>query len=223
MFMVSAAYPYNDLPVIGSPYQGGYYAGLISHTADGNATHALIVAARSSGASGTGYTLTTNYRWKTTESSTPGTSSLFDGRANTDAMIAGGITNHPAGQFCVNLSLGGYSDWYLPALAEMGIAYINLKPTTQSNTTSTGTNNYSIPKRLSTYTTSSPAQTSVLDFRNTGTEPFVATTTADPHWTSTEISAAGAYPLEFATGGVPTGIGPKSSFWKVRAFRRIAL
>jgi hypothetical protein len=33
--------------VIGEPWGGGYFAGYISHTADGNPTHALIVAPRS--------------------------------------------------------------------------------------------------------------------------------------------------------------------------------
>jgi hypothetical protein len=30
--------------VIGEPFGGGFFAGYISHTADGNPTHALIVA-----------------------------------------------------------------------------------------------------------------------------------------------------------------------------------
>ena len=42
--------------VIGEPFGGGYFAGYISHTADGNATHALIVAPRATGATGSGYT-----------------------------------------------------------------------------------------------------------------------------------------------------------------------
>lgn len=45
---------------IGDAYQGGYFAGYISHTADGNPTHALIVAPRATGATGSSYTLTTN-------------------------------------------------------------------------------------------------------------------------------------------------------------------
>ena len=32
------------LPAIGSAYEGGFFAGTISHTANGVATHALIVA-----------------------------------------------------------------------------------------------------------------------------------------------------------------------------------
>lgn len=52
------------LPVnIGDEYQGGYFAGYISHTADGVPTHALIVAPRATGATGSSYTLTTNLTW----------------------------------------------------------------------------------------------------------------------------------------------------------------
>jgi hypothetical protein len=39
---------------VGEAYGGGFFAGYISHTADGNPTHALIVAPRATGATGTG-------------------------------------------------------------------------------------------------------------------------------------------------------------------------
>jgi len=48
---------------IGSELGGGYFAGYISHTANGVPTHALIVAPRATGATGSGYTLTTNLAW----------------------------------------------------------------------------------------------------------------------------------------------------------------
>ena len=63
LFMAGDAPAQSGFPNIGDSYQGGYYAGSISHTANGVATHALIVAPRASGASGTGYPLTTMYRW----------------------------------------------------------------------------------------------------------------------------------------------------------------
>jgi hypothetical protein len=49
--------------VIGEAFGGGYFAGYISHTADGNPTHALIVAPRATGATGLGYTLSNNPIW----------------------------------------------------------------------------------------------------------------------------------------------------------------
>ena len=87
--------------VIGEPFGGGYFAGYISHTADGNPTHALIVAPRATGATGSSYTLTTMLAWKTTNTTTAGTGSSFDGAANTAAMVTAGINIHPAANFCV--------------------------------------------------------------------------------------------------------------------------
>jgi hypothetical protein len=87
--------------VIGEPFGGGFFAGYISHTADGNPTHALIVAPGATGATGGGYTLTTNLAWKTATTTTSGTTSAFDGAANTAAMVTAGIADHPAAEFCV--------------------------------------------------------------------------------------------------------------------------
>jgi hypothetical protein len=147
--------------VIGEPFGGGYFAGYISHTADGNPTHALIVAPRATGATGTGYSLATNLQWKTTATTTAGTGSSFDGAANTAAMVTAGIANHPAANFCKNLSIGGFSDWYLPARYEYDIAYFNLKPSTAANNTSFGSNVYSVPRRDLNNTATYPAQTAL--------------------------------------------------------------
>ena len=207
-----------DLPAIGDAFGGGFYAGLISHTADGNPTHALIVAPRATGATGTGYTLTANLQWKTTTTSTDGTASVFDGAANTAAMVAAGIENHPAAQFCVGLSIGGFTDWYLPARFEYDIAYHNLKPTTASNDTSRGINIYSVPARLTNRTATDPGQTSVSAFQLTGAQPFVGGT----HVSSTQQTASNCWNLNFSTGAQSSTL-PKTNADRVRAFRRIAL
>jgi hypothetical protein len=196
---------------IGDAFEGGFFAGLISHTADGVATHALIVAPRATGATGTGYTITTNLVWQSTASTTSATSP-FDGADNTSKM-----TNSPAANFCTGLTIGGYSDWYLPARFELDIAYYHLKPTTESNTTSWGINDYSVPKRTANYTTGDPAQTSVTAFKDTGSEPFVASN----HWSSTQASFSSASNQAFTNGDQTSSA--KSSTLAVRAFRRIAL
>jgi hypothetical protein len=203
--------------VIGEAFGGGFFAGYISHTADGSPTHALIVAPRATGATGTGYTLTTNLAWKTTNTATAGTTSPFDGAANTAAMVTAGIADHPAANFCVGLSIGGYSDWYLPSRYEMDIAYFNLKPSTTVNDTSWGSNIYSVPARSLNYTATYPTQTAVTAF-NTSTEAF----TADLHWQSTEFSSAGNAWVFFFNNGFQVN-GSKTSAYRVRAFRRIAL
>jgi hypothetical protein len=209
--------PTQPIPaVIGEPFGGGYFAGYISHTADGNPTHALIVAPRATGATGTSYTLTTSLRLKTVNTTTAGTTSDFDGAANTAAMDTAGIADHPAAEFCVGLSIGGFSDWYLPARYELDIAYFNLKPSTDANNTSWGSNIYSVPRRDINNTDTYPAQTALTAF-NTTAEAFVA----DNHWSSTEATATGGWRMSLAFGNHFSGT--RTSAQRVRAFRRIAL
>jgi hypothetical protein len=214
-----AAAGVGGLPDIGDAYEGGFFAGTISHTANGVATHALIVAPAATGATGTGYTLTTNLQWKTTTTTTVGTTSSFDGAANSANM---NNASHPAAQFCEGLSIGGYTDWYLPARDELEIAYYNLKPTTDSNNTSYGINAYSVPARGSNYTAGTPAQTTVTAFQTGNSEAFVAFF----HWSSTEYpfidpTLTDAWALYFPVGF--QGALTKNNSYRVRAFRKVAL
>ena len=203
---------------LGVSFGGGFFAGYISHTADGNPTHALIVAPRVTGASGGGYTLTTSYQWKTALTTTTGTTSPFDGAANTAAMVTAGIADHPAANFCVGLSIGDYSDWYLPARDELDIAYFHLKPTTGSNSTSWGINDYSVPKRTANNTAGNPARTSVSAFQDTGSEPFVAAN----HWVSTEGNSTSGWTQNFLNGAKDFS-NKTNGFLRVRAFRKLEI
>jgi hypothetical protein len=208
--------------ILGIPFGGGYFAGYISHTADGNPTHALIVAPRAIGATGTGYTLITNPTWKTTNTTTVDTTSAFDGAANTAAMVTAGIADHPAAEFCVNLSIGGFTDWYLPARWELDIAYFNLKPTVATNNTAWGINDYSVPKRTANYTPDDPAQTAITGFLVNNSQAFVNS----DHWSSTEASTLVAWSVNLNNGSQNSGVGgivKTSTSRRVRAFRRIAL
>ena len=203
------------LPAIGAAFEGGFFAGTISHTDNSVPTHALIVAPAATGASGTGYTITTNLQWKTTNTTTVGTTSSFDGAANSANM---NNASHPAAQFCEGLSIGGYTDWYLPARYELDIAYENLKATTLSNDTSWGINPYSVPERTVNRTAGAPAQTSVAAFQSGGAEAFVA----DSHWSSTESSSTVAWRFLFNNGLQSNGTKDYNSY-RVRAFRKLAL
>ena len=207
-------------PNIGDAYGGGYFAGYISHTADGVATHRLIVAPAATGASGTGYTLTTMLTVKTTASATTGTGSDFDGAANTAAMVTAGIASHPAAEFCVNLSIGGFTDWYLPSRLELEIAYFNLKPGTANNTTGSGVNAYSVPARVANYTTTVPGQTAVSAFRTGNSEAFLP----NLHWSSTQasVNTIRGWTGDFSSGSLSFGLN-KTSTQRVRAFRREAI
>ena len=200
---------------IGDAYEGGFFAGYISHTSNGVATHALIVAPAATGATGTGYTLTTMKQWKTSNTTTSGTTSTFNGAVNSAAM---NDANHPAAQFCEGLSIGGFTDWYMPARNELEIAYYNLKPTTASNNTSYGINAYSVPARGSNYTAGTPARTSVAAFQSGGAEAFYA----GDHWSSTENSSSDAWGLYF-TDGEQVSYFSKDNNRRVRAFRKVAL
>jgi hypothetical protein len=197
------------LPDIGDAYEGGFFAGFISHTDDGVATHGLIVAPAASGYNGQA-----TLQWKTTNTSTAGTTSPFDGAINSANM---NNASHPAAQYCEGLSIGGYSDWYLPARYELDIAYENLKPTTTSNNTSWGINPYSVPERTVNRTAGAPGQTSIAAFQTGGAEAFVA----GLHWSSTEPSATSAWRLSFGDGFQFTSNKDNASY--VRAFRKFAL
>ena len=209
MFIGAAGAAGAGLPEIGDSYGGGYFAGYISQTIDGNATHGLIVAPASSGYNGE-----SPLQWKTSNTSTSGTSSEYDGAANTANMAD---ASHPAANYCAGLSIGGYSDWYLPAAGELEIAYYNLKPTTESNNTSYGMNPYAVPQRGSNYTAGNPAQTSVTDFQSGGAEAFLAV----GHWSSTEITSLGSFG-QFFDEGLLIG-STKTTAYYVRAFRKFAL
>ena len=218
MFMGAAG---ATLPKIGDFYEGGYFAGYISHTANGNATHGLIVAPKASGSS------ESQLQWKTTNTTTFGTSSEYDGAANTANMAN---SEHPAANYCAGLTINGYSDWYLPALYELEIAYYNLKPTTDSNEIDEpgyGTNSYAVPQRSSNYTAGDPAQTSVAAFQGFGEEDggeyFGGT-----FWSSTESSISNdpatrtyAWKLDFENGEQISRF--KTIGEEVRAFRKFAV
>jgi len=216
---------------IGEELGGGYFAGYISHTENGVPTHALIVAPRATGATGGGYTLTTNLKWADETVAAPAhnvlinANSSFDGKVNTDLMMSLIANNtysagaFPAAQFCADLSIGGFTDWYLPSRFELDIAYFNLKPSVDVNNTSWGANVYSVPRRPRSNSRNSPIQTNLTAWQATaGSQAFVA----DVHWLSTEVNSVNAWFLGLLNGG-QSGFDSKTLTLRVRAFRKLAL
>jgi hypothetical protein len=192
--------------VIGQAYGGGYYAGQIGVA--GVATHYLVVGPKASANA-------SSKQWKTSTTSTPGTSSDIDGPANSAAM---NDADHPAAQFCEGLTIGTYSDWYMPAKNELEVCYYNLKPGTGSNdTTVSGINPNAIPPRASTYSGGTPAQTAATDFKTGGAESFVAAN----YWSSTEGSSANGWIQNFYDGFQLSY--NKTYAGRVRAIRRVAV
>ena len=193
---------------IGDAYQGGFYAGQISTTGNGIATHNLVVGPVASAQSA-------SKQWKTTNTSTSGTSSNIDGPTNSSNM---NNASHPAAEFCEGLTIGGFSDWYMPARNEVEICYYNLKPTTDSNNTSTGTNSNAVPARASNYTAGTPAQTSATAFKTGNSEAF---TGGVYYWSSTEKASADAWNRLFLNGF--ENYFNKTDSRPVRAIRRVAV
>jgi hypothetical protein len=192
---------------IGSAYEGGFYAGQISTAGNSVADFYLVVAPVSSGEN-------SSVQWKTSSTTTAGTTSVIDGPTNSANM---NNASHPAAQFCEGLTIGGFSDWYMPAKNELEVCYYNLKPTTTSNNTDSGTNTNAVPSRGSNYTSGTPAQTSANDFKTGNTEAFAAAF----YWTSTQISASDAWRQSFSTGQQNDRL--KTNSHRVRAVRRVAV
>lgn len=199
--------PTPPLPAIGSAFGGGFFAGQISTAANGIADYNLVIGPVASAEA--------SKQWKNANTATTGADSVIDGPQNTADMVANGSsTVYPAAHFCNNLTIGGFSDWYMPAKNELEVCYYNLKPTTTSNSTD-GTNTNAVPSRGSNYTSGTPAQTSATDFQSTGTEDFAA----DGYWSSTEFSAPFAWIQTFNDGS--QYFFYKTTSFRVRAVRRL--
>ena len=143
---------------IGQQFGGGYFTGI---NRIGQTAYAIIVEPER---------LQTQLKIKTTLSVTPDTHSVNDGWANTVAM---NNAEHPAAQYCRSLTVGCYTDWYLPSRDELELCYRYLKPGTTYNTTSDywngsnqniqqGTNLNSVP--IGTPYTTKPLRTIVMAF-----------------------------------------------------------
>ena len=194
---------------IGDAMGGGFYAGKISTTANGVATHYLIVAPKALGN-------TANLAWGPYGYS--GISMTSAGPSNSAALAAKGAS-YQAAVFCENLTIGGYSDWYLPTKHELEVLYYFLKPTT-SNLTGSGSNPLAVsPEPISTnYTISSPAQTSAgIGFRVGETQAF----TSSRYWSSSEIGWGAVWSQDFSSGTQydDAKIGQNN----VRAIRRLPI
>ena len=193
----------------------------------------VIVAPKSSGE--------TTKVYKNAATAAPSaTGTLTEGLKATLAMVAdGNSTVYPAAHFCNDLSIGGYSDWYLPARDELELIYRNLKPFTTNNETtanrpnsptpnytnlgSIGTGgvnhglNYNSDPQGVAYTTTVPARTSVAAFHTGGAE-FMA---SNEFWSSTEYSGTAAWDQNYTTSFPGRQLNEnKGSTRNIRAVRR---
>lgn len=196
-----------DIPtVIGQPFGGGFYAGKISTNGSGVADYYLIVGPKASAE--------TNAQWGPV--SNTGATSEIDGFANSQILNS---PTYPAAYFCRNLSIGGYTDWYLPSIKELGILYCSFKPYSGSNSTNANTANaYSVPPR-GAYTnspTQDPTTTTATDFLLNNSEVLPI---ADFTYSSTDYASNLCWYTFFASGLQDTNY--KNQNYYVRAVRRI--
>lgn len=183
-----------------------YLRGNVQGAANGNLT--LLIGSSGAGGSGTysDWSLMCQYRIIVAPKATGETTlamangalpsgcwTLNEGMAATQAMIAAGdSTQYPAAHWSDGLSIGGYSDWYVPARDELDRIWRFLKPASISNyatadrptgasssyenngakgdvSASHGINNNAAAAGTA-YTAGVPAQTGVTAFRTAGAQ-----------------------------------------------------
>jgi len=192
----------------GTPYEGGYYAGRIKI---GTQVYALIVSPRAEG--------TFNDRPGIGINRPNFVLTMNDGWTNTVRLYEIAGTSYT----CIYrtarlLRIGGYSDWYIPSIAELDVCYRNLKPTANSNAVSStsgftggalGYNPYAVPEGAA-YTSSNPRMTTNPLFAEGGSEAFLIGTGLfeNMHYTSsqnTTVDAEGVKTVEPYTKRMDTG------------------
>lgn len=161
-----------NTPVIGTPFEGGFFAGRMN--IDG-VVHNLIVAPKEGGEHD-------DIKWNSSYRNVAGATSYGDGMANTVAMLESGSK---LAAWARDLRIDGRDDWYLPSQDELEILYRAFKPTEQGNSLygRSGINLTAAPPTRP-YTNDLPAKTNVDVFKDGGDQAFDDTW----YWSSTQRS-----------------------------------
>ena len=194
------------LPILGTAMGGGFYAGRIQ--IDGK-PFALITAPKADEVAPS--------IWIARYKDVPGARSYCDGLANTKAMAEAGSK---LAKSILDLRIGGFDDWYLPALDELELCYRNLKPTAGKNScwSRSGINLNSMPPGQP-YTPESPARTLAEAFREGASEAFEL----DAYWSSTKhASASDSAWSQYFTNGDQDGWRTDNKL-RARPVRRLPL
>lgn len=192
--------PESPVLAIGQPYGGGFFSGI---TLEGGKRYINITA-------GSAHELVGP--WGKYDEKIEGAGSFTDSRANTEAMATSGSE---LASKVLALSIGGFSDWAIPARDVQELQYRHLKPTTEENWQygRSGDNPSSLPVGL-LYSEAEPAQTTVEAFQEAGAEAFRDTW----YWSSSQRSASSAFLQDFDAGTQDTN--DKCHELRVRPVRR---
>ncbi|MEW6462966.1 MAG: DUF1566 domain-containing protein [Pseudomonadota bacterium] len=195
----------NELPAIGSPFQGGFFAGLFNINGQ---LHGLIVAPKATGE-------LDEASWGEYGKDIAGATSVYDGLANTQAMAAEG---YPLAKLALELQISGHTDWYLPSRDELEILYRHFKPTTETNYPygRHGENSSAAPITQH-YSAETPAQTGHEAFQEGGDQAFEDSW----YWSSTQYSPNTAWDQHF--GGGSQFDGHKDDELRARAVRKFTV
>lgn len=146
---------------VGTAMEGGTFGGRVMIAGE---AYGLIVSPKATGE--------TVAAIRATAGSTVAGKTSYDGFANTTLLK--NANNSPAANWAKALTIGGYTDWYLPSFYEMDILYRAFKPENGVNSLDQDSpNQYSIPVKT-IYTTNDPPQTNVASFQSGGSEAFTA-------------------------------------------------
>lgn len=195
----------NELPAIGSAFQGGYFAGLLN--IDGQ-LHGLIVAPKAAGE-------LAEARWGEYGNDIAGATSVYDGLANTQGMTEAG---YPLAKWALELDIDSFTDWYLPSRDELEILYRQFKPTSETNYQygRHGENSSAVPITQH-YSAEAPAQTGHEAFQEGGEQAFEDAW----YWSSSQFSPYNAWGQDFGDGG--QDYDRKDGELRARAVRRFTV
>lgn len=191
--------------VLGTPFEGGNFAGLYIV---GQNICALIDGGKAAEHPDT--------IWNQSAKSVAGAMSFYDGHANTVAMAEAGSK---LGTWALGLRIGGKDDWFIPARDEKEMLYRAFKPTKQKNYVyRSGDNPSSVPVGYP-YTEDSPAQTVADAYKPGGGDAFDDVL----YWTSTQYASDSGYAWYQDFGDGYQGFCHKYGKLRARAVRRLII
>lgn len=173
----------------GTPFGGGYYVGRINI---GGIIYALIVSPKAGGERQISFLDSTSV-------SLGGlVASLNDGLTNTNAILSRAGGRSPMASWARSLSIGGFTDWYIPSVDELEMCYRYLKPNSNGNVITSSTsprqsgsypspNNGYNPSSIPIgplYTSGSPSMTKVTNFQQGQSQSFITDILRNEYWTS---------------------------------------